>query len=171
MGFRFSLAQVLRLREGVEKREELALQTAEFEVARVQRRIDKLTTELAQTSKEREAALQMWMRAAQLKNFQDEMNASVEVRRNLLDTLAELKTKREIQMKLYQAARVERRMLSDLRKQKLSAWEQDQTRNEQKQLDDTFCSTLAARLNKVIDSRGNVAREPGSRAICIFSVC
>lgn len=142
MGFRFSLAQVLRLREGVEKREELALQTAEFEVARVQRRIDKLTTELAQTSKEREAALQMWMRAAQLKNFQDEMNASVEVRRNLLDTLAELKTKREIQMKLYQAARVERRMLSDLRKQKLSAWEQDQTRNEQKQLDDTFVARL-----------------------------
>jgi flagellar FliJ protein len=142
MGFRFSLAQVLRLREGVEKREELALQTAEFEVARVQRRIDKLTTELAQTSKEREAALQMWMRAAQLKNFQDEMNASVEVRRNLLDTLAELKAKREIQMKLYQAARVERRMLSDLRKQKLSAWEQDQTRNEQKQLDDTFVARL-----------------------------
>jgi flagellar FliJ protein len=142
MGFRFSLAQVLRLREGVEKREELALQTAEFEVARVQRRIDKLTTELAQTSKEREEALQMWMRAAQLKNFQDEMNASVEVRRNLLDTLAELKTKREIQMKLYQAARVDRRMLSDLRKQKLSAWEQDQLRNEQKQLDDTFVARL-----------------------------
>ena len=35
MGFRFSLAPVLRLRESLEKREELALQKVELEVARL----------------------------------------------------------------------------------------------------------------------------------------
>ncbi len=140
MGFRFSLAPVLRLREGLEKREELALHKVELEVAMVKRRIDRLTEELAQASNEREEALQKWMRAAQLKNLQDEMNASVELRRNLLETLVELKNKREIQMNVYQAARVDRRILSDLRKQKLGAWEQDQLRNQQKQLDDMFAA-------------------------------
>lgn len=140
MGFRFSLAPVLRLREGLEKREELALHKVELEVAMVKRRIDRLTEELAQASNEREEALQKWKRAAQLKNLQDEMNASVELRRNLLETLVELKNKREIQMNVYQAARVDRRILSDLRKQKLGAWEQDQLRNQQKQLDDMFAA-------------------------------
>ena len=115
MGFRFSLAPVLRLREGLEKREELALHKVELEVAMVKRRIDRLTEELAQVSNEREEALQKWMRAAQLKNLQDEMNASVELRRNLLETLVELKNKREIQMNVYQAARVDRRILRSSR--------------------------------------------------------
>ena len=66
MGFRFSLAPVLRLRQGVERLEELALQSAEFEVARVLRRIDRQTAELAKAGKEREQALQMWIRAAEL---------------------------------------------------------------------------------------------------------
>jgi flagellar FliJ protein len=140
MGFRFSLAPVLRLRESLEKREELALQKVELEVARVKRRIDRLSEELDRASKEREEALQLWMRAAQLRDLQNAMNASVEARRNLLETLVELKSKREVQMTVYQAARVDRRILSDLRKQKLGTWEQDQLRNQQKQLDDLFAA-------------------------------
>ena len=47
MGFRFTLDSVLRFREGIEKREELALQKVQFEVSRVRRRIEELTEELA----------------------------------------------------------------------------------------------------------------------------
>jgi len=54
MGFRFPLASVLQFRESIEKREELALQKVQFEVARVRRRIDELTEELAKASDERE---------------------------------------------------------------------------------------------------------------------
>jgi flagellar FliJ protein len=142
MGFRFTLALVLRFREGIEKREELSLQRAQFEVARVRRRIDELTEALAKAGSEREEALQSWMQAFRLKNLQDEMNAAVEVRQTLLENLATLKKQSEEQMKIYQAARVNRRMLTDLEKQQREAWEQNQHRVEQKRMDDVFTARL-----------------------------
>jgi flagellar FliJ protein len=142
MGFRFTLASVLRFREGIEKREELSLQRVQFEAARVRRRIDELTEELAKAGGEREEALQSWMQAFRLKNLQDEMNAAVELRRTLLETLATLKKQSEEQMKIYQAARVNRRMLTDLQKQQREAWEQNQLRIEQKRQDDVFTARL-----------------------------
>jgi flagellar FliJ protein len=142
MGFRFTLASVLRFRESIEEREELALKKVEFELARVRRRIDELTQELAKASDERDAALQKSMEAFRLKNWQDEMNASSETKQILVETLATLKSQRDAQMRLYQAARVNRRTLTDLQKQQQGLWEQEQVRIEQKQLDDIFSSRL-----------------------------
>ena len=142
MGFRFTLASVLRFRESIEEREELALKKVEFELARVRRRIDELTQELAKASDERDAALQKSMEAFRLKNWQDEMNASSETKQILVETLATLKSQRDAQMLLYQAARVNRRTLTDLQKQQQGLWEQEQVRIEQKQLDDIFSSRL-----------------------------
>jgi len=142
MGFRFTLASVLRFRESIEEREELALQKVEFEIARVRRRLDELTEELAKASNERETALQKSMEAFRLKNLQDEMNAAVETKQILFKTLATLKSQRETQFRLYQAARVNRRTLTDLQEHQQSAWEQEQVRVEQKQLDDIFSSRL-----------------------------
>ena len=142
MGFRFTLASVLRFREGIEESEELTLQKIQFEVARVRRRIDELTEALAKAAIEREEALQIWMQAFRLKNLEDEMKATVEARDTLLDTLAALKIQRDAQMKLYQAARVNRRMLTDLHKQQREAWEANQLRSEQKRQDDIFTSRL-----------------------------
>ncbi len=142
MGFRFPLVSVLRVRESIEKREELALQLIQFEVSRVRRRIDELTEELAKADDEREEALQKWMQACRLRNLQDEMNAALEARQTLSDTLATLKSQRETQLKIYQAARVDRRILTDLFKQQRNAWEQSQDRIEQKRLDDIFTARL-----------------------------
>ena len=142
MGFRFALASVLRFREGIEKREELSLQRVQFEMARVRRRIDELTKELATAGNEREEALQNWMQAFRLKNLQDEMNAAVEARQSLLGTLATLKKQSEEQMKIYQAARVNRRMLTDLQKKQQEVWEQNQQRVEQRRVDDTFTARM-----------------------------
>jgi flagellar export protein FliJ len=133
---------VLRFRESIEEREELALKKVEFELARVRRRIDELTQELAKASDERDAALQKSMEAFRLKNWQDEMNASSETKQILVETLATLKSQRDAQMRLYQAARVNRRTLTDLQKQQQGLWEQEQVRIEQKQLDDIFSSRL-----------------------------
>ncbi len=140
MGFRFTLDSVLRFREGIEKREELALQKIQFEVARVRRRIDELTEELAKAGSEREDALQSWMQAFRVKDLQDEMNAAFETRQILKETLETLKSQRETQMKVYQAARTNRRMLTDLQKHKRELWEQGQHRIEQKRIDDVFAS-------------------------------
>ena len=142
MGFRFTLESVLRFREGIEKREELALQRVQFEVARVRRCIEELTQELAKAGNEREDALQSWMQAFRLKDLQDEMNTAVETREALLEDLATLKRQSEERMKIYQAARVNRRMLTDLQKQQREAWEQQQLRIEQKRQDDVFTARL-----------------------------
>jgi len=142
MGFRFTLASVLRFREGIEKREELSLQRVQFEMARVRRRIDELTKELAKAGNEREEGLQNWMQAFRVKNLQDEMNAAVEARQTLLETLATLRKQSEEQMKIYQAARVNRRMLTDLQKKQQEAWEQNQQRVEQRRVDDAFTARM-----------------------------
>ena len=142
MGFRFTLASVLRFREGIEKREELSLQRVQFEAARVRRRIDELTEELTKAGNEREEALQGCIQAFRLKNLQDEMNAALEARQTLLETLATLKKQSQEQMKIYQAARVNRRMLTDLQKKQLEAWEQNQQRIEQKRVDDAFTARM-----------------------------
>ena len=142
MGFRFTLASVLRFRESIEEREELALQKVEFEVARVRRRLDELTEELAKASNERETSLQKSMEAFRLKDLQDEMNAAVQTKQILFETLTTLKSQRDAQMRLYQAARVNRRTLTDLQKHQQSAWEQEQIRVEQKQLDDIFSARM-----------------------------
>ena len=142
MGFRFTLDSVLRFRQGLEKREELALQKVQFEAARVRRRIDELTEELTRAGNEREEALQNSMQAFKLMNLQEEINAVIETRQALLETLAVLKSQSEAQMKVYQTARVNRRMLTDLQKQQREAWEQSQHRIEQKRMDDVFASRM-----------------------------
>ena len=140
MRFKFPLASVLRFRESTEKREELALQKAQLEVARVCRYIDNLTARITDVLNARDQVLQKPSPAHHLQNLQAEMDAAVEAKQSLSETLRTLNNRRDEQMKLYQAARAKRQMLSNLLAQHLSAWEQDQLRTEQKQLDDIFAA-------------------------------
>jgi flagellar export protein FliJ len=140
VAFRFSLAQVLRVRESVEKREEQALQRAEQEVAQTQRRIEDLTNEMAKVEHAREEALLRSIRAIDLQGMQAEMEAAVEARQTLLDTLETLKEQRDLQMKLYQEAHNGRQMLTDLEEEHRAEYEQEQTRAQQKRLDDLFAA-------------------------------
>jgi len=140
MAFRFPLASVLRVREGIEKREEVALQRAQLEVARVQRRIDELTDELAAASKAREKALEETIQANRLQSMQAEINAALEAKQTLFSTLQTLKRQRDAQMKLYKIAHSGRQMVSDLLAQQKDAYEREQLRIQQKQLDDIVAS-------------------------------
>lgn len=140
MGFRFSLASVLRFRESVEKREEIALQRAHLEVAKVRHHIDSVTAEITKALDARERTLRNSTPANQLQNLQVEMDAAVEAKRALTETLQTLNMKRDQQMNLYRIARGNRQMLSNLLDQQLSSWEQEQLRTEQKQLDDIFAA-------------------------------
>jgi len=136
MPFHFPLAPVLRVRESIEKREEVALQAIHLEVARVRRRIDELTDEMTRAWQERERALQKTMKANQLQIMQVEINAAVEARQILADTMQTLKRQRDARMKSYKIAHHERQALTDLMKQEKSAYEQEQTRRQQKAIDD-----------------------------------
>lgn len=140
MAFRFPLATVLRVRESIEKREEVALQRAQLEVARVRRRIEELTEELANAAQERDKALQKSMQANRLQNMQGEINAAAETKQILAETMRTLKHQRDAQMKIYRSAHSGRMMLSDLLGQQKSLYEQEQLRIQQKRLDDIIAS-------------------------------
>jgi flagellar export protein FliJ len=131
---------VLRVRENIERREELALQRAELEVARVRLRIEELSEEWARALKAREQALQQSVPAHELQGMQAEMDAIVEAKEILLETLESVKQQRDAQMKLYQAAHNGRQMLTDLSAQKKNEFELEQDRAQQKRLDDIFAS-------------------------------
>jgi flagellar export protein FliJ len=140
MTFRFSLAQVLRVRESIEKREEQALQRAEQEVRQTQRRIEELTAEMTKVEHARAEALLRSVRAIDLQGMQAEMAAAAEARQTLLETLETLHQQRDLQLKLYQDAHNGRQMLTDLEEEHRAEYEAEQTRAQQKRLDDLFAA-------------------------------
>jgi len=140
MPFRFSLASVLRYRESMEKREEVALQAIQLGVARARRRVDELTDEMTRAWREREKALERSVQAARLQAMQVEIDAAVAAKQTAAETLQTMTRQRDAQMKSYKVAHRERQMLTDLLAQKKSAYEQELARRQQKTVDDMMAS-------------------------------
>lgn len=140
MGFRFTLSAVLRFRESVENREELALQKIQMEIARVEQQIEALTAEIARKHALRERTMQQPVPAIQLHSIVSDVNTAGEKRKSLFTHLRTLEQHRAEQMKRYQAAHQERQMLSEMLDRQRDAYELERTRTEQKFLDDIFAS-------------------------------
>jgi flagellar export protein FliJ len=140
--FRFTLATLLRVRESIEKREEMALQRAEMEVVRVRQQIEELTIEIARAGEAREKALREAIKAHRLQDIDAGMNSAIAARRALIEALQTLKEQREAQMKRYQAAYSNRQMLTDLSTQQRDEYEQEEARAQQKRLDDIFVARI-----------------------------
>lgn len=142
MAFRFTLEQVLRVRQSMERKEELALQRAEFEVARVKRRIEELTQELAVASRRRDEALKEPMQAYLLQGMDAEINAALEARHQSIEKLKVVLAQRDQQRAIYQAAHNSRQMLTDLQKQQRIEFELEQVKAQQKKIDDLFAARI-----------------------------
>jgi flagellar export protein FliJ len=138
--FKFSLAPVLQLRKSIERRAEVSLMSAQLEVARVRRRMDELTEEMASACQEREKALRNSIPAIRLQAKQVEISAAIEAKQTLFETLQTLKVQRDIQMNAYKAAHRGRQALTDLRARQKNLYEQEELRKQQKQVDDIFAS-------------------------------
>lgn len=138
MPFHFPLESVLRLRKSIERREEMLLQAAQLELARVRRRVDELTDEMAKACEEREKALRNPTTASRLRLMQAEIDAAIEAKQAVFETLQTLKLKRNTQMKVYKTAHNGREVLSDLLTQQKSLYDQEQLHRQQKQVDDIF---------------------------------
>src|SRR5271163_3122791 len=114
MAYRFSLATVLRFRESVEKREELALQRVLHEIARVHHEIAELTADIERAHAARNGALLKPIAAAQLQGVLSAIEAAQDRRKTLITSLEPLEKRRTEQTKIYQEAHRERQMLSDM---------------------------------------------------------
>ena len=138
MAFRFSLATVLRVRESIEQREERALQRIQLEMARVLRQIEELSAAIARAHDAQEEALRQPIPAGYLHGLLWEAQAADVRREALLSTLQTLEQQRDKQMKVYQAAHRNHETLISMKRDRRNAYELEQTRTQQKSLDDIF---------------------------------
>jgi flagellar export protein FliJ len=140
MAFRFTLAAVLRFRESVEKREEMALQKVLMQMAQVRRTIESLTAQIERAHKLRHDAMQNPQTAFELRAMLAHAEVAAERRTQLIVALKELDEKRHAQMNAYQAAHRNRQMLSEMAVRQRDAWELEHARAQQKFVDDIFAS-------------------------------
>jgi flagellar FliJ protein len=138
MAFRFPLATVLRVKESLEKREERAVQRIQLEMARVARQIEELTEAMTKAYAARNQALRQAVPAGQLHTMLWEAQAAVEAKNALRITLQGLEEQRLKQMKVYLAAHREHETIINLFNEQRDAYEVEQTRAQQKYLDDIF---------------------------------
>jgi flagellar FliJ protein len=140
MAFRFALATVLKIRENIEEREERALQKIQSEIVRVQNQIEELNAQIARAHREREQALLNPLPAAHLQAMLSDAESAGEKRKVLFHNLSLLEQKRLEQVKIYQAAHRDRETLTDMAQRQREVYEQEETRAQQKTLDDIFMS-------------------------------
>jgi flagellar FliJ protein len=145
MAFRFSLATVLRFRESIEKREELALEKLLMEMARVRREIEGLAAEIAGAQEARNHAMQQPVPAVHLQLMLNQTDLLADRKKALMESLAALDRERDLQTKRYQAAHRDRQMLSDMSARQKDTYELERARAQQKFLDDIFATRARRR--------------------------
>jgi len=138
MAFVFSLGSVLRIRGMLEEQEERLLQKILFEITQTLEAIARVDGEIAGSNASRRADINKHVighdvhasygGVERLKQFKIELGAKVE-------KLHELRGK---QLLVYQAARRNREMLTDMCEEKRTAYDKDMARSEQKILDDNY---------------------------------
>lgn len=140
MAFRFSLDTVLMVRKSIEQREERALQKVQFDIAQIHRDLELLNAQIDKNQSERSRVLMQPTHAYKLLAILGEINGAVEKRQRLLESLKSLEQEKERRMKAYQAAHINRELLTNMQTQQRNAYDAEQTRNQQKMLDEIFAS-------------------------------
>lgn len=142
MPFRFSLEGVLSYRKNLEQAEELILNKILQEIARTHQQLQQLQTAHLSLREQRDRDLTESQPAAYLAEL-TEKEQYIERTIEIIQTqLQELEKKREAQLAVLRAAQQNREVLDEVRKQKYDTYQLEQTRREQKTLDDLFLSRI-----------------------------
>jgi flagellar export protein FliJ len=140
MGFRFSLATLLRLREIAEQREECLLGQILNQMVQSRQTLADLEAQRRGLIVRRELALQETTSAFDIVGFYCRMNEIDDLERTGREHLAKLTALREQQMKIYEIAHRNRELLSGMRSDQREIFLREQTRQEQNAMDDNFSS-------------------------------
>lgn len=138
MAFEFKLAPLLRVKQSIERQEELALQEILVRIAEVQRRIDALASDVAGARQQLEQKMRQTLTAGEVDAITKQIEGALVRRQDLVDSLEELLRQRETQTRKYQEAHQRRRTLSDMRDSQRETWLHERARVEQKFVDDVF---------------------------------
>lgn len=160
MRFQFPLAAVLRLRESVEQREELVLQSIRVEIANVSQHIEDLTASVMAARTSQERAMRQPTPAGHLQTVLWECQIAAEKKTALRKQLASLEKRCVEQMKIYEAAHRDCEVLTTMLERQRRMWELNNARKQQKELDDIF-----------IMRRRRAGEENGSDPQALLSGC
>jgi hypothetical protein len=138
MGFQFSLSAVLRVRSIVEEREERMLQRILFEIAQTLEAIGQKDEEMEETDKLRAAEVFKQSIGRNLHASDGHVKHIRQSKKDLEEQIEKLKALRDRQLVIYEAARKNREMLTDMRNERRSEYDADMARAEQKALDDNY---------------------------------
>ncbi len=138
MAFQFSLATVLRVRKIIEEREEGKLQKILFDISTIFDHLERNDAELTECDASRHADVSKSFIGLQVHDSYGKVRQIKERRKDLERRIEKLEQARDEQLIIYDAARRDREMLTDMREKKRSAYESDMNKREQSTLDDNY---------------------------------
>ena len=143
MAFHFSLETVLRVRKIAEDREERLLSQILQQMAECRQSLADLASRRATLLRERERALEAKTSAAELIVLQAQARVVEGLEESGKQHLASLEKLRVQQMRVYETAYGNRKLLATMREQQLDSFRAEQARAEQKEMDDRFAAASA----------------------------
>jgi len=138
MAFQFSLHAVLRARTVVEEHEERILQKILVEIAQCTQEIAHLDSGMARGNTLRAESVLQPILGRALHGQYGEMHELKRVRELLVSQVSKLEELKAMQIVVYNTARQNRELLSEMRITKRDAYHADLSRREQSTLDDNF---------------------------------
>jgi flagellar export protein FliJ len=154
MAFRFALAPLLRLRQSIERQRTLQLQQANLEVLRAQETLAQLERFLSGSAQSDSTGLAAGCTAAELQfasMFRENLDR---FRQELQSDIRKLELLRQQAASEYHRAYREREVLETLRVRQHRAYQQEQLRRQQQELDATY---LLQRWHRGNGSRKGIA--------------
>lgn len=138
MAFRFPLEVLLRVRQGLERQQELRLQEANHRIAALRRQIEDVVGEVDEIIIRRRPQLASGISAAELQ-FDVLCRSVLTTRRDVLDKqLIDAEAHRSSCNADFQQGRRQREVMDTLRLHQLQDYNQQQARRDQRRLDDMF---------------------------------
>jgi flagellar FliJ protein len=138
MPFNFPLATVLRVRGILEEREERLLQKILFEITQSFESVAKIDSELAGSDAMRTENIFKPFLGHNLHASYGEVKALKLRRTDIEASIIKLEELRDRQILVYEGARRNREMLTDMHDEQRSVFDSDTARREQKTLDDNY---------------------------------
>jgi flagellar FliJ protein len=138
MAFQFSLATVLRVRKIIEEREEGRLQRILFDISTIFDQIERNDADLTESDASRHTDVSQPCIGLQVHDSYGKVRQLKERRKDLERQIEELERARDEQLTVYDAARRDREMLTDMREKKRTAYDADMSKREQSTLDDNY---------------------------------
>jgi len=138
VAFEFTLQTVLRARIIIEEREERLLQKILIEIAECMRKIARLDAQMALANAARKTAVLQSSLGRTLHGEYGEMQEWKRVRELLAGQVNKFEELKDIQLRVYSAARQNRELLTEMRATKRDVYNAELAHREQSTLDDNF---------------------------------